>query len=80
MGKRERIATAAAVSNGMVWFGLAVFVAAIAAQVAPSALAGEWFYILGWALLVLSALGLVAMGVVEQWTMRAARGRSPHVP
>ena len=39
MGKRERIATVAAVSNGMVWFGLAVFVGAIAVQFAPSALA-----------------------------------------
>lgn len=80
MGKRERIATAAAVSNGMVWFGLALFVGAIAIQAAPAALASEWFNILGWALLVLASLGLVAMGVVEQWTMRAARGRSPHVP
>jgi high-affinity Fe2+/Pb2+ permease len=75
MGKRERIATVAAVSNGMVWFGLAVFVGAIAVQFAPSALAGEWFNILGWAFLVLAALGLVAMGIAEQWTMRAARGR-----
>ena len=80
MGKRERIATAAAVSNGMVWFGLALFVGAIAIQAAPAALASEGLNILGWALLVLASLGLVAMGLVEQWTMRAARGRSPHVP
>ena len=80
MRKQERIATAAAVSNGMVWFGLALFVVAIAVQVAPAALTSEWFSILGWVFLVLAALGLVAMGVVEQWTMRAARARSPHVP
>lgn len=78
MGKRERAATAAAISNGMVWFGLALFLGAITVQVGPAAFAGEWFNILGWALLVLATCGLIAMGAVEQRTMRAARDRSRH--
>lgn len=80
MKKRERIARAAAISNGMVWFGLSVFLGAFAVQLAPAAFAGEWFEIVGWALLALAALGLLTMGIVEQRTMRTARMKSRTAP
>ncbi len=80
MGKRERIATAAAVSNGMVWFGLALFVGVFAAQLAPAAFVGQWYEIVGWAMLALAAVGLLAMGLIEQRTMRAARMKSRPAP
>jgi hypothetical protein len=78
--KRERIARAAAISNGMVWFGLSVFFGAFAVQLAPAAFAGEWFEIVGWVLLALATLGLLAMGIVEQRTMRTARMKSKTAP
>lgn len=80
MHERERIARAAAVSNSMVWFGLSLFLGTFAAQLAPAAFAGEWHNIVGWALLVLAAVGLLIMGLVEQRTMRAARMKSRTAP
>jgi hypothetical protein len=80
MKKRERLARAAAISNGMVWFGLSVFLGIFAVQLAPSAFAGEWYHAAGWALIALAALGLLAMGLVEQRTMRAARMKSRPAP
>ncbi|MGC5224231.1 hypothetical protein ACPW96_16825 [Micromonospora sp. DT81.3] len=77
MAKRDRIARTAAVSNGMVWFGLASFVGAVAVELAPAAFAGEWINILGWALLALASLGLAFL---EQRTMRAARMKSRPAP
>lgn len=41
MSKRDRLATTAAISNGMVWFGLALFPGTFAVQLAPAAFAGE---------------------------------------
>ncbi len=80
MSKRERIAITAAISNGMVWLGLSVFLGTFAVQLAPAAFAGEWYNILGWSLLVLATLGLMVMGLVEQCTMRAARMKSRLAP
>ena len=80
MKKRERIARAAAISNGMVWFGLSVFLGIFAVQLAPAAFAGEWYTIAGWALISLAALGLLVMGLFEQRTMRAARMKYLHAP
>lgn len=80
MSKRARIARTAAISNGMVWFGLALFVGAFAVQLAPAALAGEWSGVVGWICLVLAAIGLIVMGLVEQRTMRAARIKYGHHP
>ena len=80
MKKRERLARAAAISNGMVWFGLSVFLGIFAVQLAPSAFAGEWYNIVGWALISLAALGLIVMGLFEQRTMRAARMKYRHAP
>jgi len=80
MSKRDRLATTAAVSNGMVWFGLALFLGTFAVPLAPAAFAGEWYQVLGWAMLVLATMGLLAMGLVEQRTMRAARMKSRTAP
>lgn len=80
MRKRERIARAAAISNGMVWFGLSVFLWTFAVQLAPAAFAGEWYNIIGCALIALGALGLLVMGLFEQRTMRAARMKYRHAP
>lgn len=80
MNKRARIAMAAAISNGMVWFGLSLFVGTIALQLAPASLSGDWYTVLGWVLLLLAALGLLVIGLVEQRTMRAARMRRRPAP
>jgi len=80
MSKRDRLATTAAVSNGMVWFGLALFLGTFAVPLSPAAFAGEWYEVLGWAMLVLATVGLLAMGLVEQRTMRAARMKSRTAP
>jgi protein-S-isoprenylcysteine O-methyltransferase Ste14 len=82
MKKRERIARAAAISNGMVWFGLSVFLGIFAVQLAPAAFAGEWYTVAGWALIALAAIGLLIMGLFEQRTMRASRMkyRQAHAP
>lgn len=80
MEKRDRIARTAAVSNGMVWFGLALFVGAFALELAPEALAVDGFNIVGWALLVLATLGLAVIGLLEQRTMRDARMKSRPAP
>ena len=79
MKKRERIARAA-ISNGMVWFGLSVFLGIFAVQLAPAAFAGEWYTIAGWAIIALAALGLLVMGLFEQRTMSAARMKYRHAP
>lgn len=73
MAKRDRLPLVAAVSNGGVFLGLTVFVAAIAAETASAALSGEWFHVLGWLLLVAALVGIVWMGVSEQLLMRRAR-------
>ena len=74
MGKRGRLARVAAVSNGMVWFGLSLFVASVAAGTS-SALSGDWFQAVGWWMIVTAAAALFVMGIVEQHTMRAARAK-----
>lgn len=80
MSKRDTLATTAAISNGMVWFGLALFIGVFAVQLAPAAFAGELSEILGWAMLALAAVGLLAMGLLEQRTMRSARAKTRHAP
>ncbi|MGC5224506.1 hypothetical protein ACPW96_18225 [Micromonospora sp. DT81.3] len=80
MGKRDRIARTAAVSNGMVWFGLALFVGAVTVELSPAAFAGDWSNIVGWALLVLASLALAFVGFLEQRTMREARMKSRPAP
>lgn len=57
--KRGQLGRTAVISNGMVWFGLALFVGAFAAQLLPTALAGEWYSMLGWLMLVCAAAALV---------------------
>jgi len=80
MGNRDRIARAAGISNGMVWFGLALFVGAVAVELAPAAFAGDWFNIVGWTLLALASLGLAFVGFLEQRTMRDARMKARPAP
>lgn len=59
---------------------VALFLGTIATQLAPAALTGEWFHVVGWVLLLLAAVGLVMMGLVEQRTMRAPRMKSRTTP
>ncbi|GAA2009962.1 hypothetical protein [Microbacterium ulmi] len=62
MWKSDELARTAAVSNGMVWFGLAVFFSGFAAEAAYGAFHGPWFQMVGWAIIALAALGCAVMG------------------
>lgn len=75
MSNRSKLANAALISNGMVWFGLAVFVAAVAGEQTRSAFSGEWFHMLGWLLLVAAAVGLAVIGVIENRNIRSGKTR-----
>ncbi len=76
MWKTGQLARTAAVSNGMVWFGLALFFGALSAGLTGPALAGSWAQIVGWIIMVLAAAACIVMGVLEQLRMRAARARA----
>ena len=74
MRKRsDALAATAAISNGMVWFGIAISLGGFAVAAAPAAFAGQWYQAAGWILLLLGALTFAAIGFVEQATMRTAR-------
>lgn len=75
---RRRLARAALVSNGMVWFGLAVFFLTWAIEQTPAAFAGPLPRLLGWMLLVAVALGLAIAGVVENRNIRSGKTSRPH--
>ncbi|NQX10368.1 hypothetical protein HQQ80_01875 [Microbacteriaceae bacterium VKM Ac-2855] len=76
MSNASKFARSALISDGMVWFGLAFFFAAIAGEQTYAAFTGQWFNVLGWILLVTVALGLATVGVIENRNIRRKRRAS----
>ncbi|WP_146077746.1 hypothetical protein [Rathayibacter rathayi] len=74
---RTKLARAAFISNGVVWFGLSLMLFAIAGEQTYAAFIGEWFNVLGWALIGAVAAGLAVVGVVENRNIRAGKTRRP---
>ena len=74
---RTPLARTALFANGMVWFGASVMFFAIAAEQTYAAFTGEWFNVLGWALIVAVAVGLAVVGVIENRNIRAGKKYRP---
>ncbi|MCM6761140.1 hypothetical protein NB037_01795 [Rathayibacter sp. ZW T2_19] len=70
---RTKLARAALISNGMVWFGLSLMLFSIAGEQTYAAFTGEWFNVVGWALIVAVAVGLAVMGVLENRNIRSGK-------
>lgn len=70
---RTKLARAALISNGMVWFGLTLTLFAVVGEQTYAAFTGEWFNALGWALIVTVAAGLAVVGVLENRNIRAGK-------
>ncbi|QHC65066.1 hypothetical protein GSU69_19625 (plasmid) [Rathayibacter festucae] len=51
--------------------------ASIAGEQTYAAFTGQWFNILGWALLVAVSIGLAAVGVIENRNIRAGKRYKP---
>lgn len=63
------------VANGMVWFGASVMFFAIAGEQTYAAFTGEWFNVLGWALIL--AVAVAVVGVIENRNIRAGKKHRP---
>ncbi|WP_146085681.1 hypothetical protein [Rathayibacter sp. AY1D3] len=74
-GPRTPLARAALVANGMVWFGASVMFFAIAGEQTYAAFTGEWFNVLGWALIL--AVAVAVVGVIENRNIRAGKKHRP---
>ncbi|PPG17956.1 hypothetical protein C5C74_09450 [Rathayibacter sp. AY1E8] len=74
---RTKLARTALISNGMVWFGLSLMLFAIAGEQTYAAFTGEWFNVLGWALILSVAVGLAVVGVIENRNIRAGKTYKP---
>ncbi|WP_146082145.1 hypothetical protein [Rathayibacter sp. AY1A3] len=74
---RTKLARAALISNGMVWFGLSLMLFSIAGEQTYAAFTGTWLNVLGWALIVLVAAGLTVVGVIENRNIRAGKKYKP---
>lgn len=74
---RTKLARAALISNGMVWFGLSLMLFSIAGEQTYAAFNGTWLNVLGWALIVLVAAGLAVVGVIENRNIRAGKKFKP---
>lgn len=72
-----KLARAALISNGMVWFGLSLMLFSIAGEQTYAAFNGTWLNVLGWALIVLVAAGLAVVGVIENRNIRAGKRYKP---
>lgn len=60
----------------MVWGGAALFLFALAGENTYAAFHGQWYNILGWALIVVIALAITVVGVVEVRSLRSRLHRS----
>lgn len=76
MTNKRTLGRAALISNGMVWFGSALFFLAWALEQAPNAVAGTGWNILGWLLLILVGIGLAIAGVLENRNIRRRTSRA----
>lgn len=74
---RTKLARAALISNGMVWFGLSLMLFSIAGEQTYAAFNGTWLNVLGWSLIVLVAAGLAVVGVIENRNIRAGKKFTP---
>ena len=74
---RTKLANAALISNGMVWFGLSLMLFAIAAEQTSAVFNGTWLNVLGWAIILLVAAGLAVVGVIENVNIRAGKKYKP---
>lgn len=74
---RTKLARAALIANGMVWFGLSLMLFAIAAEQTYAVFNGTWLNVLGWSLIVLVAAGLAVVGVIENVNIRAGKKFKP---
>ncbi|MBF4463231.1 MULTISPECIES: hypothetical protein [unclassified Rathayibacter] len=70
---RTKLARAALISNGVVWFGLSLMLFAIAGEQTYGAFMGEWFNVVGWALILAVAVSLAVVGVIENRNIRAGK-------
>ncbi|PPF21600.1 hypothetical protein C5B95_04385 [Rathayibacter sp. AY1A7] len=57
----------------MVWFGASVMFFGLAGEQTYAASTGEWFNVLGWALILAVAVGLAVVGVIENRNIRAGK-------
>lgn len=62
---RRSLARTALAANIMVWFGAAVFLFALAGENTYTAFTGQWYNILGWALIVAVGLAVAVAGAVQ---------------
>jgi hypothetical protein len=74
---RTKLANAALISNGMVWFGLSLMLFTIAAEQTYVVFNGTWLNVLGWAIILLVAAGLAVVGVIENVNIRAGKKYKP---
>ena len=71
MFKRENLPKTALITNGMVWFGLALFFAGIAGEQTWNGFHGQWYNIVGWVIITAAAIGTATIGVLETRRLRA---------
>jgi hypothetical protein len=76
MRKSGNLAKTALAANVMVWVGAALFLFALAGENTYAAFHGQWYNILGWALIVLVALAFTVVGVVEVRRLHSRLHRS----
>jgi putative Mn2+ efflux pump MntP len=72
---RSKVARAALISGGMVWFGLSLMLAGIAGEQTYAAFIGSWSNLLGWVLLMTVAISLAVVGIIENRKIRAGKFR-----
>ena len=76
MRKSGSLAKTALAANVMVWGGAALFLFALAGENTYAAFHGQWYNILGWALIVVIALAITVVGVIEVRRLHARLHRS----
>ncbi|RFA06885.1 hypothetical protein B7R21_17950 [Subtercola boreus] len=71
MKKTGSLAKTALTANVLVWGGAALFLFALAGENTYAAFHGQWYNILGWALIVAVGLAVAVVGAVQVWRLRA---------
>jgi hypothetical protein len=65
MRRSGSLAKTALAANVLVWGGAALFLFALAGEYTYAAFHGQWFNILGWALICAVAIAITVVGIVE---------------